>query len=53
MSSTGTDLWPFATQTFRRRPGIETRPTTESAPSTQQQAASDENQSSNSGSVRG
>src|ERR1039458_9819477 len=34
MSSTGTGLWPFAMQTFRRRPGIETHPTTESVPGT-------------------
>ena len=30
-SSSGTGLSPFAMQTFPRRPGIETRPTTESA----------------------
>jgi hypothetical protein len=30
-SSSGTGLWPFATQTFPRRPGIETHPATESA----------------------
>ena len=35
MSSIETGLWPFATQTFRRRPGIETHPTTESPPDTQ------------------
>ena len=34
MSNTGTGLWPFAMQTFRRRPSIETHPTTESVPGT-------------------